>query len=226
MGAVIRTKSVVPDRKAMFDIGAAGPIAGFIACLIVLIYGFLNVPGTDYILKIHPDYFTESYGKDALGLTFGDTLLFSFLKLIFVTDGRFFPPMSEIYHYPFLCVGWFGLFITAMNMIPVGQLDGGHISYTMFGRKNHLKIAVISFIILFAVGLLGFIDSYMELGYGFGWSGWLFWAVILYFVIKLHHPPVYDESGLDPKRKLIGFITFIILGLSFSPTPFIITFSS
>ncbi len=226
MGAVIRTKSVVPNRNAMFDIGAAGPIAGFIACLIVLVYGFLNVPGTEYILKIHPDYFSADYGKDALGLQFGDTLLFSFLKLIFVKEGQFFPPMSEIYHYPFLCVGWFGLFITAMNMIPVGQLDGGHISYTMFGRKNHLKIAVISFIILFVIGILGFVDSYMELGFGFGWSGWLFWAAILYFIIKLQHPPVYDESELDNKRKVIGYISFIILGLSFSPTPFIITFSS
>jgi len=113
-----------------------------------------------------------------------------------------------------------------MNMIPVGQLDGGHISYTMFGRKNHLKIAVISFIILFVIGILGFVDSYMELGFGFGWSGWLFWAAILYFIIKLQHPPVYDESELDNKRKVIGYISFIILGLSFSPTPFIITFSS
>ncbi|HVO76188.1 MAG TPA: site-2 protease family protein [Ignavibacteriaceae bacterium] len=226
MGAVIRTKSIVPSKKAMFDIGAAGPLAGFIACLILLIYGFLNVPGKEYILKIHPDYFSPSFGKGGLDLQFGDTLLFSILKFLFVREGQFFPPMSEIYHYPFLCVGWFGLFITAMNMIPVGQLDGGHISYTMFGRKNHMKIAVISFIILFVIGILGFADSTLKLGIGFGWTGWLFWAVILYLIIKLQHPPVYDETGLDPKRKILGYICFIIFGLSFSPTPFILTFSS
>jgi membrane-associated protease RseP (regulator of RpoE activity) len=210
----------------MFDIGAAGPIAGFVASLIVLIYGFLNIPGTNYILNIHPDYFSPSYGSDGIDLRFGDTLLFSFLKILFVKEGQFFPPMSEIYHYPFLCVGWFGLFITAMNMIPAGQLDGGHISYTMFGRKNHLKIAVTSFVALFVIGLLGFVDSSLELGIGFGWLGWLLWAVILYFIVKLQHPPVYDESELDAKRKIIGYISFIILGLSFSPTPFIIRFSS
>jgi len=226
MGAVIRTKSIVPNRKAMFDIGVAGPIAGFIACLIVLVYGFLNVPGTDYILKIHHDYFSPDYGKGGLELRFGDTLLFSFFKFLFIKEGQFFPPMSEIYHYPFLCVGWFGLFITSMNMIPVGQLDGGHISYTMFGGKNHLKIAVISFIVLFVIGIMGFVDSSMELGIGFGWTGWLLWAVILYFIIKLQHPPIYDESELDAKRKILGYISFVILGLSFSPTPFILTFSS
>ncbi len=79
-------------------------------------------------------------------------LLFSFFKSIFVGSHQFFPPMSEVYHYPYLCVGWFGLFITSMNMIPVGQLDGGHISYTMFGGKNHYKFAVISFIILIVLG--------------------------------------------------------------------------
>jgi hypothetical protein len=66
----------------------------------------------------------------------------------------------------------------------------------------------------------------MNLGIGFGWMGWLFWAVVLYFVIRLQHPPVYDETELDSGRKLWGYICFIVLGLSFSPTPFIISFSS
>lgn len=226
MGAVIRTKSPIPTKKAMFDIGIAGPIAGFIACLIVLVYGFLNIPPVEYLLTIHPDYFTPEYGKDGLSLIFGDTLLFSLLKLIFVDNNQFFPPMSEIYHYPFLCVGWFGLFITAMNMIPVGQLDGGHIGYTMFGRETHLKIATISFSILFVLGILGIIESYFELPWSVGWSGWLFWALILYFVIKIEHPPIPDETELDERRMMLGYISFIILLLSFSPTPFVLTVPS
>jgi membrane-associated protease RseP (regulator of RpoE activity) len=223
MGAVIKTKSPVPSKKAMFDIGVAGPIAGFVACLAILIYGFLNLPGEEYILSIHPDYYSPDYGKGTLDLVFGDTILFSFLRMIFVDSSQFFPPMSEVYHYPYLCVGWFGLFITAMNMIPVGQLDGGHIGYTILGKNRHYILSVISFIFLFVLGILGIVDSQFELNIGLGWSGWLFWALILYFIIKLEHPPIHDETELDLKRKIIGYFSFFILIISFSPAPIVLT---
>lgn len=223
MGAVIKTTSPVRSKKAMFDIGIAGPIAGFVACLIILIYGFQNVPGEAYILSIHPDYFSPEYGRDGLQLVFGDTILFSFFKYLFADHAQFFPPMSEIYHYPFLCVGWFGLLITAMNMLPVGQLDGGHISYTMFGENNHFKIAVITFVFLFIFGISGFVDSILELNLNIGWSGWLFWAMILYFVIRLKHPPIADDEPLDSKRMALGYLSFAILLLSFSPNPIVIS---
>lgn len=219
MGAVIRTKTPVPTKKAMFDIGVAGPIAGFIACLIVLIYGFLNVPPVEYILSIHPDYYSPQYGKDGFTLIFGDTLLFTFFKNILTEPGQFFPPMSEIYHYPYLCVGWFGLFITAMNMIPIGQLDGGHIGYTMFGRETHYKIAVVCFSILFVLGVFGIIEANFDLKTGIGWPGWLVWSLILYFVIKIEHPPIHDDAGLDNKRMLTGYLSFFIFVISFSPNP-------
>jgi membrane-associated protease RseP (regulator of RpoE activity) len=226
MGAVIRTRSPIRTKKAMFDIGVAGPLAGFVACLIVLIYGFTHVPGVEYLLKIHPDFFSPSYGQNAIELTFGNTLLFSFFRFIFAQPGHFFPPMSEVYHYPYLCVGWFGLFITAMNMIPIGQLDGGHIGYTMFGEKNHFKVAVISFVFLFVFGIAGLIDNIMELNLNIGWSGWLFWALILYFIIKIKHPPIPDNMELNPLRRFFGYLSFFIFIISFSPTPFIITFGS
>ncbi len=219
MGAVIRTKSPVSTNKAMFDIGVAGPLAGFAACLVVLIYGFMNVPGKEYILSIHPDYFSPEYGKQGFSLVFGDTLLFSFLRNIFVDSTQFFPPMSEIYHYPFLCVGWFGLFITAMNMIPVGQLDGGHIGYTMFG-ENHFKIAVISFSIIFILGLIGVIEALLNIYIGFGWMGWLFWSFVLFFLIKIKHPPIPDSARLDKTRMFLGYLSYFIFIISFSPTPF------
>lgn len=222
LGAVIKTISPIGTKKAMFDIGIAGPIAGFIASIAILIYGFNNVPGEEYILSIHPDYFTPEYGSSGLQLVFGDTILFSFFKFLFVDNSQFFPPMSEIYHYPFLCVGWFGLLITAMNMLPVGQLDGGHISYAMFGEKNHYMIAVITFVFLFIFGLSGFADSMLGLNLNLGWSGWLFWALILYFVIRLKHPPIADDSPLDSKRMILGYFSFVILLLSFSPNPIII----
>jgi membrane-associated protease RseP (regulator of RpoE activity) len=222
MGALIRTRSRIYSRKVMFDIGVAGPIAGFIATLIILIYGFTNVPGIDYILNIHPDYFEPEYGQGGLSLVFGDSLLFSMLKYLLVDPNNYFPPMTEIYHYPYLCVGWFGLLITSMNMIPVGQLDGGHISYTMFGEQNSFKISAISFIILFALGILGIVDSTLELGLNAGWSGWLFWSLILYFIIKLKHPPIPDPVPLDNGRMYLGYLSLFIFIISFSPAPIVL----
>jgi membrane-associated protease RseP (regulator of RpoE activity) len=278
MGAVIRTKSPIYSKKAMFDIGVAGPLAGFVACLVVLIYGFTHVPAINYLLAIHPDYFSPNFGKNSIDLAFGNTLLFSLFKMLFIHTGQFFPPMSEIYHYPYLCVGWFGLFVTAMNMIPIGQLDGGHIAYTMFGESKHYKIAAFFMIILITIGVLGVIEttpgliaSYglwgwllwiiplffivkifqeirhfkfalilfivviaalaalgiyeWRLGFStnFGWIGWLIWAMLLFFVIKLKHPVVPDDRELDSTRMFLGYLSFFILIISFSPTPFMIS---
>ncbi len=222
MGAVIRTRSAVTNNKAMFDIGVYGPLAGFVACMIVLSYGFINLPGKEYILAIHPDFFSPEYGKEAIGLQFGDSLLFSLMKSVFTSPGQFVPPMSEIYHYPYLCAGWFGLLVTAMNLIPVGQLDGGHILYSMFGFKKHETIASIFMILLVVLGVGGAIDSLFELNIGIGWTGWLFWALILNFVIKVKHPPVLLWQKLDKKREILGYISFAILILSFTPAPFIL----
>ena len=223
LGAVIRTKSAIYNNKAMFDIGIAGPLSGFIACLIILVYGFTHLPGKEYILQIHPDFFSPDYGKGAIGLEFGNTLLFSFFKIVFTHPGEFFPPMSEIYHYPYLCVGWFGLFVTSMNMVPVGQLDGGHIVYSMFGGKTHEAVAGISMLILIGLGMLGFLDVYLELNIGFGWAGWLLWSFILYVIIKVKHPPVYIFDRLDKRRRILGWVSLFILLISFSPTPFMIS---
>ena len=224
MGAVIKTKTEIPNNKAMFDIGAAGPISGFIACVIVLIYGFTHLPGKEFLLQIHPDYFSPEYGKGAIGLEFGNSLLFVLLKNIFTNPSQFVPPMSEVYHYPYLCVGWFGLFVTAMNLIPVGQLDGGHIIYSMFNSKKHEAIASISMIGLVVLGILGIIESFINLEVHFGWSGWLFWAIILYFFIRIKHPPVNHFEELSTGRKIVGYLAILIFILSFSPTPFIFSF--
>lgn len=224
LGAVIRTKSEIPNKKALFDIGVSGPLAGFVACLVILVYGFTHLPGRDFIISIHPDYFMPKHGSDGLQLAFGDTLLFSALRYIFTSPGTFVPPMSEIYHYPYLCVGWFGLFVTSMNMVPVGQLDGGHIIYAMFGKKNHERIAGISMILLILLGTLGVLQMYVFTWITIGWAGWLFWATVLFFILKIQHPPIGDMEALDKKRKIIGYIALFVFVLCFSPSPFSITF--
>jgi len=223
MGAVIRTRQRIYSRKAMFDIGIAGPVAGFVACLAILIYGFTHVQGIDYILSIHPDYLKSEFGKNGLQLVFGDSILFAALRELFTNPNSFFPPMTEIYHYPYLCTGWFGLLITSMNMIPVGQLDGGHIAYTMFGEEKSYKVSVIAFLILFVLGIIGIVDGTLELGLGIGWGGWLFWSLILYFLIKLKHPPVPDSVPLSKIRMYLGFLSFFIFIVSFSPAPIMLT---
>jgi membrane-associated protease RseP (regulator of RpoE activity) len=237
-GAVIRTKSIVPSKKAMFDIGVAGPIAGFFASLLVLVYGFLHLPSPEFILAIHPDYdfvLNASASAHGVPLAFGNTLLYSGLQnLLTHPSVQFVPPLSEIYHYPFLCTGWFGLFVTALNLIPMGQFDGGHVIYAMFG-KYHRRIAQTSFYALLALSapslsdallrtLLGFVYKH-DVGQiipfaQFSWSAWFFWAMIALYVVKLFHPPVTDETPLDSRRMAIGWFCIAIFFLSFSPNPF------
>ena len=240
LGAVIRTRSVVPSRKVMFDIGIAGPLAGFLACLLVLTYGFLSLPGREYILSIH-EHFDFNLNSDptsvGIPLEFGSTLLYRFLQSLLTDPSRqFIPPMGEIYHYPYLCVGWFGLFVTAMNMIPIGQFDGGHILYTMFGEKHRL-ISRMSFTGLLILGLPSVLDSSIRgvaslfngslperlIPYSeYSWGGWFLWALVSYFLVKLYHPPVPDESPLDPRRMMLGWLSIAIFIVCFSFAPFTI----
>jgi membrane-associated protease RseP (regulator of RpoE activity) len=240
LGAVIRTKVAVPSRKAMFDIGVAGPLAGFVACIILLTIGFLTLPGPDFILSIHPkyDFLTNSTNESqGLPLEFGQTLIFRFLSWLLTNpSSQFVPPMSEIYHYPFLCVGWFGLFVTAMNLIPIGQYDGGHLVYTLFGERHRI-VSRTSFAVLLALGLPSILDSILReiishfaqlypdqiIPFAqYSWSGWFLWALISFYVVKLYHPPIEDESPLDPRRMLVGWITFAVFVLCFSFSPFTI----
>jgi membrane-associated protease RseP (regulator of RpoE activity) len=221
LGAVIKTQSPISTRRAMFDIGVAGPIAGFIACVLILAYGFLNLPPAEYILQIHPDYFTKTEEANTLALEFGPSLIYSGMQYLLTNPSiEFVPPMSEIYHYPFLCVGWFGLFVTAMNLFPVGQLDGGHIFYSMFGTNLHRKVADVTFSLLMILGIAGFATEFFNLNFPVGWSGWIFWGLILRFLIKLYHPEIYDPVDLDRRRKLIGSFAMLIFITSFSPVPF------
>ena len=241
LGALIRTKSVVPSRKAMFDIGVAGPLAGFIACIIVLILGFLTLPGREYILALHPqyDFLTNSTNEvHGIPLQFGNTVLYRILSSVFADPTKqFVPPMTEIYHYPLLCVGWFGLFVTAMNLIPIGQFDGGHVVYTAFGDK-HRFIARFFFVFLLVLGLPSILDGLIR-GISsyfatqpldqvipfaqYSWSGWFLWALISFYMVKLYHPPVPDESPLDQKRVIVGWLALVVFVLCFSFSPFTIS---
>jgi len=243
LGAYIKTRGMIPNRKALFDIGASGPLAGFLVCLGIFMYGLLNLPGIDSLFSIHPDY------KDAViiypdwGMYFGDMLIYKGLIVLLVEPGTYIPPLNEMYHYPFLCVGWFGMFVTSLNLLPLGQLDGGHISYAMFGDKQRI-IARIVWYAMILLGLGSFLGWFYEqivvespnqiytmIQHAFlpmllwikihapwiygGWSGWLFWAFFTRFFIRLDHPPVPGEPiGLI--RQILGWIAFIIFISTFA----------
>ncbi|MBA4311130.1 MAG: site-2 protease family protein [Chlorobiaceae bacterium] len=218
MGALIRMKSTPRTTSALFDIGIAGPIAGFCVSLIFLLVGFLTLPTKDYIFTIHPEY-RELSMIPSNGLYFGDSLLFWMVKNL-VPTSDFIPPMNEIYHYPYLCVGWFGLFVTGLNLMPVGQLDGGHIVFAMFGKKIHRIVARIFFFTLILTGLISIIPAITSQIYPAS-IGWLVWGIILYFVVKLDHPETAVIESLSTNRKLLGLFSIIIFIISFPPIPFI-----
>jgi len=221
LGAVIRIRSSIRSREVLFDIGAAGPIAGFIVSIAYLITGFATLPAKEYLFAIHPEYAGMERIPD-IGLAFGNNIFYGLTASLFSRSGSFIPPMNEVYHYPLLCVGWFGLLVTAMNLIPIGQLDGGHLSFALFGDRYHL-IARISLAALFLLGLAGFLPL-LHIQFPYGWTGWLFWALVLVFfmrVMKLNRPPLEDETPLDSTRLLVGWICIAIFIGSFSFAPFL-----
>jgi membrane-associated protease RseP (regulator of RpoE activity) len=219
MGAVIRIREQIRSRKALFDIGIAGPVSGFIASFAMLVYGMTHLPPFEYIYSIHPEY--QSTGVPVSGFSFGPNLLYIITAKIFTASPDvFLPPMNEMYHYPFLCVGWFGLLVTALNLLPVGQLDGGHIIYALF-RNNHKYIARVFFGITLGMGLTGLlpfigIDLFSE----YGLANWLVWALLMFFVIRIDHPPFYDPEPIGIARKLWGVFALFMFITSFTPVPF------
>ncbi|MFN8367323.1 MAG: site-2 protease family protein [Candidatus Kapaibacterium sp.] len=236
-GAVIRIRSAIPNRKVLFDIGVAGPLAGFVVCLLILIIGLVTLPPIDYLYSINPEILE-------LNLRFGDTILYWLLSHVFANPHGFLPPMEYICHYPFLCVGWFGLFVTSLNLLPLGQLDGGHITYALLGRYQRKLANVVVFLLVF-IGLGSIFNDLIEViseetsselfnairsvlypflvwlksvapWYFAGWGGWLFWALLARFFFGIAHPPVYESEPLDIKRKIMGWASILIFVSSIS----------
>lgn len=173
MGAVIRLRTRPVSNVQNFDIGVAGPVAGFIVALAILFYGFQTLPPPEYIYQFHPEY--EQYGPDYADVVYspdymkkheifidiqiGSNLLFWILEKT-VADPARIPNPREIMHYPILLACYIGLFVTCLNLLPIGQLDGGHVVYGLFGYKIHRTVARVFFIALvFYAGLgLSYID--------------------------------------------------------------------
>ena len=189
LGAFIRIKSPIVNRRELFDVGISGPIAGFVLAIPALILAIFLAKGT-----------MPAPSPDSISL--GSPLAVILLAKLF--RGGMNP--AEIILHPVGCAAWVGLFATALNLLPVGQLDGGHILYAVLGDKCR-NISRGLFLVL------------LPLGY-FCWYGWIAWAVILFF-LGLRHPKVIEPvEPLGRKRKILALVAALILILTFLPTPF------
>jgi membrane-associated protease RseP (regulator of RpoE activity) len=188
-GAIIKMKPPIPDRRSLIDIGASGPIGGFIIAVIATIIGLSWS-------EIKPS------GEIQGGIAFGSSILFSLIsKIVLNVD----PEKFDVILHPVAFAGWIGLLVTSLNLLPIGQLDGGHIVYALFGEKHGL-ISKITIPVLLVMGIVF-------------WRGWIIWAVLMMIIGYRHPPVVYPDIQLDKKRIYMGWASLVIFILTFTPTP-------
>lgn len=207
MGAFIKLKSPIPNRKGLLDVGVAGPLAGFVFSLIFLSVGFATLPSFEgivaYVETIHPWNM-----QGGVNIILGKSLLFSFFNDV-IGGGRL--PMNEVYHFPFIFAGWIGILVTAINLIPIGQLDGGHILYSLIGR-NARRIGLIAFFALFILNIYLLVEFMSGI--------WVLWIILILILIRFRHPPTMDDAiELTPLRRFLGWLCIFIFAICFIPMP-------
>jgi len=188
-GAIIKMKGRMSSRKALFDIGVAGPLMGLLVTIPTIIIGLLL---SDQVL---PE-------KVEGALHLGNSLLFVFLEKVVLGP---LPEGHGLSLHPVAYAGWVGLFVTALNLLPAGQLDGGHIAYALFGRKSKI---IFGLTIMLWMGISIFF-----------YVGWALMIVLVFLFGFRHPPPLDDVTPLDLKRKILGVVVFFLFVLSFTPIP-------
>jgi len=197
-GAVIKMKSSIPNRNALMEIGAAGPLYGFIPAFVAVVLGMIF--GS-----------VSSVPASVGGLKLGYSILYFLLAKIIKGVGPAYIAMN-----PLLFAGWIGLFVTALNLLPMGQLDGGHVVYALFSKiRNYRQIAGIIFWAFVAWGIVAMLFFYTPM--------WLMFAAMIYFLggRTYLHPPLDNELiNLTPQNKLKGWVCLALFILTFLPAPF------
>ncbi|MHB1296567.1 MAG: site-2 protease family protein [Anaerolineae bacterium] len=190
MGAVIRLKDVPPSRKAMLYIGAAGPLAGVLVAIPVILIGLS-------LSQVAPLPTEGGYTME------GSSLLYMALK--WLSFGRLLPANGvDVLLHPVAFAGWAGLLVTSLNLIPAGQLDGGHIAYALLGAKA----GRLTWIVIGIVLLLGVV-----------WQGWLVWAVVIYVFSRIKAQPLDDLSPLRKGEAALAVVMLVVFVLTFTPLP-------
>ena len=185
-GAFIRVRSPIYSKRVLFDIGAAGPLAGFVFLLPALSVGL-------------------AFSKVIPNIAHQGMMQFSAPGLEWLMERLVFPGVrsADIYLHPVARAAWIGMFATALNLLPIGQLDGGHILYAFFPRRHKL-VSKLLCIVLLPMGWL--------------WTGWLFWGLVLLWLGR-RHPPIFDDSELTPGRRKLGWIALAVFLLCFTWAP-------
>jgi membrane-associated protease RseP (regulator of RpoE activity) len=191
MGAVIKTRTPIPHRRALFYIGAMGPLAGFITSLAAVVVGVM-------LSDIRP---VPSVTGDMLVPVFGDSLLFG--AIVSMTHGSI-PAGHDIFLSSYAWAGWIGFLITSLNLMPIGQLDGSHILYAMIGRRQLVA---------------GWIAVICLVGLSIIWQGWLVWLVLTFLFLMVAHPEVPEGEPLSMAERAMGWACMAILVLTFVPVP-------
>lgn len=188
-GAFIRIRGAIPDRCKLFDVGVAGPLAGLVVALPALYVGLQGAV-------------TAPSGP---GVSLSGSLLLAWVYGL-ANPGPM--PADHLVRLTLVAfAGWLGLLVTALNLIPVGQLDGGHVAYALFGRRRAETVGWVAFFLLLALGI-------------FYWSGWLTWAVLIFFLGGVKHEPALNEVPAPGwKRQAIGTLAFLLLFLIMAPVP-------
>lgn len=223
MGAFIRLKEPPKNKRILLDIGIAGPLAGLVIAIPVLLYG-LSISTVEPII-LGPGEGIQIEGNSIIYLlskyiVFGKVLpapgSYEGLHPVLFWIRYFFTgqpvPIGglDVIISPVAWAGWAGLLVTALNLIPAGQLDGGHISYVLFGKKVKYFVPVI----LVALVLLGFV-----------WSGWWFWAFLILILGRFHAEPLDQITSLDKNRKILAVFGLLLFFVVFTPVPILITFA-
>lgn len=196
LGAFIRIKSAFPHKRALFDVGIAGPLAGFLFTVPALAVG---IAWSELVPR----------GSIHGSLGFGEPLLFRWIGRLVL---GYAPQSQDMIAHPIAMAAWFGLLVTSLNLLPIWQLDGGHISYAFFGRERQKKISLASAILLMAISLAGWpIPSYL-----------VFACLIMAMGMRyrFYHPPtIFEEEGIGSARETMTLVAFLILIVSFTPVP-------
>jgi membrane-associated protease RseP (regulator of RpoE activity) len=195
LGAFIKIVSPMPSRRAVFDIGVAGPIAGFVALIPILIFGLVTMEQAS----------PEQMASAQYGLIFSNSLLTQILAQTIGVN------LDTGLFNPFLAAAWIGMLVTSLNLIPSGQLDGGHAVYSIFGERFHLFTGRIAFAVMCVISLLGWFLYNSP-------SGFLF-AVLLAVMMRVGHPEPLDDTPLNRARKIVALLTLVIFILCFVPFP-------
>ena len=191
MGAFIRIKSPIRTRTALFDIGIAGPIAGFIVAMFVLMMAMM-------LSKPAPPAVVQG------DIVIGYPLIFKFVHWFIMGSGFGAPTLEQMLLHPIAIAAWAGMFATALNLLPGGQLDGGHIIYAL-APWVHRSLSRLTVVLLVPMGI-------------FLWPGWLVWALLL-TVSGMRHPNVPRWPDLSPGRRVLGLVALALLILTFIPDP-------